>query len=134
MADSACPKWDTLEFENGEESYGNIIMSVKEASPPGISGVAVMPLGLTKRFITVKGIMEGGVGEGDSLATKQALHEAACETMGIKKYVTGNGREFDKVRYVTIIWGRIFGNASSGGQDAEYTATLEQIIPPEPAT
>lgn len=125
-----CPKWGDLLFENGEESYGNFLMGVKESSPPGISGTAVMALGLTKRVITVRGILTTDPSK--SLAEKQGEHEAACETLGLDKYTTGNGRVFEKVRYVTVVWGRIFGNAVSGGSDAEYTSVLEQIIPPEP--
>jgi len=125
-----CPKWGDLTFENGKESYGNIPMSVSKSGPPGVSGVATMPLGLTERPITITGIMVGGTGEpAVALKTKQKSHEAACQTLTLKKFTTGNGRVFPKVRYVSIVWSEPFGNAVTGKCDVRYTATLMQTVP-----
>ena len=87
-----CPVFDDITLENGKESYPNILMSVKESSPPGFSGVGVMPLGLTKRPITVTGLLVGD--DTDSLAVKQAAWEAKTETFLTGVFTTANGREF----------------------------------------
>jgi len=118
-------------LQNGEESYGNIPMARKESGPPGISGVGQMPLGLTKRVITVTGIMEGGKDGFADLKAAQKFWEGKAETGVAEEYTTGNGRKFAKTVLLSIVWGRIYGNAVSGKCDAQYTAVFEQIVPGE---
>jgi hypothetical protein len=119
-----------IELENGKESYGNIPMAVKETGPPGISGVATMPLGLTKRVITVTGILVGE--DGATLKSKQETYEAEAQSGTLKSFITGNERTFDDVRWVSITWNRVWGNAVTGKCDAEYTAVFEQLVPGVP--
>lgn len=127
----ACPSFGGKLLQNGNESYSNIPQARKETGPPGISGVAQQPLGLTKRIITVTGVMEGGVDGFADLAAAQKFWEAKAETGVAEVYTTGNGRKFTKTVLVTITWGRIYGNAVSGKCDAQYTAVFEQIVPGE---
>lgn len=124
---SGCPTFDGEDLENGKESYGNITMAVKEVSPPGLSGTAQMPLGLTNRLITVTGLLVGD--DTESLAEKQAAYEAKCETFLTGVFITANGREFETVRWVSVVWGEIKADAVSESHVATYTAIFIQLGP-----
>ena len=130
-ADGKCPMFGEKTLQNGEEVYGNMPQSRQESSPPGISGTAQKPLGLTKRIITVEGIMEGGADGFATIKDAKIFWEGKAETGVTEVYTTAEGRKFTKTVLLSIVWNRTYANAVSGKCDAQYTAIFEQTVPGE---
>lgn len=123
-----CPTLDGEDLQNATVEYGAPDRAVKEVHPPGMDGTLLMHMGKTTRRLTAKGILTPAGGDVVAKMKKfEGLSDTGVHTL-VVPYGTVGTRSFEKVRLVSMRWGDVKGDASTGGVTVEYEMEFQQLL------